>query len=180
MSRSGAAWFLIAGVLAIARWALEFADIQYYDPESLLDYSGVFLQTTAGLASGIALLILWRNPPVPRGSFLLAVGAVSAIAQALGNLIEDGFGWEWGVWGFFVGGIGMVITLALAGVLALTFNAASRRWSGLFFLAGSTGGMLGAGLLVMGLAWIGLTIWILRRGSGLEAQQPVDSSPLGA
>ncbi len=168
MSRSGTAWFVIAGVLAIARWLLEFADIQYYDPESLLDYSGVFLQTAAGLASGIALLILWRDPPVSRGSFLLAIGAVSATAQALGNLIEDAIGWEWGVWGFFIGGIGMVVTLALAGILSLTVSTSPERWSGLFYLAGSTGGMLGAGLLVMGLAWVGLGIWIVRQ---MEIQQ---------
>ena len=68
-------WFLVAGVYAIARWLIEFADVQYYDPESLLDYSAVILQTAAGLATGVALIVLWRNPPVKRGAFLIGLGA---------------------------------------------------------------------------------------------------------
>lgn len=162
MNRAGVVWFAAAGALAVARWLLEFANIQYYDPESLLDYSGVFLQTAAGLATGVALLVLWHDPPVRRGSFLLAIAGVAAIAQGLGNLIEDGLGWEWGVWGFFVGGVGTVLTLAAAGVLALTARS-PLRWSGLFLVAGASGGMLGVGLLVMGLTWIAFSTWIHRQ-----------------
>jgi hypothetical protein len=161
MKMSGFGWFVAAGVFSVARWLLEFADIQYYDPESILDYSGVLLQTGAGLATGVALLVLWRAPPVQRGAFLIGVGGVAAITQALGNLFEDAFGWEWAEWGFFIGGMGMLITLALAGVLALTVRS-PMRWSGLFLLLGSTGAMLGFGLLVMGLTWIGLSVWIYR------------------
>lgn len=159
MNRGGILWFAMAGLLAVARWVLEFADIQYYDPESLLDYSGVFLQTAAGLTTGVALLILWRDPPVRRGAFLIGLAGVAAIAQGLGNLIEDGLGWEWGVWGFFVGGVGMVITLALAGIVSLTVRD-HLRWSGLFLILGATGGMLGLGLLIMGLTWIAFSFWI--------------------
>lgn len=152
-------WFVVAGVCAIARWLVEFADVQYYDPESLLDYSAVILQTAAGLATGIALIVLWRNPPVQRGAFLIGLGGVAAMSQGLGNLFEDAFGWEWAEWGFFIGGMGFVITVALAGILTLTVNS-PMRWSGVFLLLGSTGGMLGFGLLLMGVTWIGFGIWI--------------------
>lgn len=159
MSRAGMVWFLVAGVCAIARWLIEFADVQYYDPESLLDYSAVILQTAAGLATGVALIVLWRNPPVKRGAFLIGLGGVAAIAQGLGNLFEDAFGWGWAEWGFFIGGMGFVITVAAAGILTLTVRS-PMRWSGLFLLLGSTGGMLGFGLLLMGATWIGFSLWI--------------------
>ena len=161
MRRSGIGWFVAAGVFSVARWLLEFADIQYYDPESIVDYSGVVLQTAAGTATGVALLVLWLAPPAQRGALLIGVGGVAAITQGLGNLFEDAFGWEWAEWGFFIGGMGMLITLALAGILALTVRS-PIRWSGLFLLLGSTGAMLGYGLLVMGLTWIGFSVWIYR------------------
>ena len=162
MSRSGVFWFALAGVFAVARWFLEFAEIQYYDPESFLDYSGVILQTGAGLATGVALLVLWRDSPVRRGGFLIGLGGLAAIAQGLGNLFEDAFGWEWAVWGFFVGGVGMVITLALAGILALSVRDPARS-AGVFLLLGATGGMLGLGLPIMGISWIAFGVWIHRR-----------------
>ncbi|HSF87538.1 MAG TPA: hypothetical protein VLG28_18005 [Acidimicrobiia bacterium] len=162
MPRPEIGWFVAAGVFSVARWLLEFADIQYYDPESIVGYSGVLIQTGAGLATGVALLVLWRAPPVQRGALLIGVGGVAAIMQGLGNLFEDAFGWEWAEWGFFIGGMGMLITLALAGVLALTVRS-PMRWSGLFLLLGSTGAMLGYGLLVMGLTWIGFSVWIYRQ-----------------
>lgn len=172
MNRRGIVWFGVAGLLAISRWVLDFADIQYYEPESLLDYSGVFLQSAAGLTTGIALLVMWRDPPVQRGTFLIGLAGAAALAQGLGNLIEDALGWEWGVWGFFIGGVGMVITLALAGIVTLTVGDPSR-WAGVFFILGATGGMLGLGLLIMGLTWIALTLWIHRNTA---LRQPVLST----
>lgn len=159
MSRSGVFWFAAAGGFAIARWALDFAEIQYYDPESVLDYSGVLLQTAAGLTTGVALLVLWHDPPVRRGAFLIGLGGLAAIVQGLGNLFEDAFGWGWGVWGFFVGGIGMVITLALAGIPTVSVSD-PLRWAGIFLLLGATGGTLGLGLLIMGISWITFSFWI--------------------
>lgn len=169
MSRTGLVWFVVAGLCATARWLVEFGDVQYYDPESLLDYSAVILQTAAGLATGIALIVLWRDPPVKRGALLLGLGGLAAIGQGLGNLFEDAFGWEWAEWGFFIGGIGFVITVALAGVLTLTVSS-PMRWAGVFLLLGSTGGMLGFGLLVMGVTWISFAVWIFQR---LEERTPV-------
>jgi len=53
-----------------------------------------------------------------------------------------------GVWGFFVGGVGMVITLALAGILNLTVRD-HLRW---------------------GLTWIAFSFWIYLN---TIARQPV-------
>lgn len=162
VSRNGAIFFAAAGVFAVGRWVLEFAEIEYYDPQSLLDYSGVLLQTAAGVTTGVALLTLWRNPPVQKGAFLLSLAGVAAIAQGLGNLFEDAFGWEWGVWGFFVGGVGMIVLLAVVGALTVSVRD-PERWAGVFLLLGATGGMLGLGLLIMGLSSIALSLWIYRR-----------------
>jgi hypothetical protein len=171
MNRRGTLWFAVAGVFAVARWLLEFADIQYYDPDSLLDYSGVILQTAAGLTTGVALLVLWRDPPVRRGAPLIGLGGLAAMAQGLGNLIEDGLGWEWGVWGLFIGGVGMLFTLALAGTLAQTVRH-SLRWSGVFLILGATGAMLGLGLFIMGLTWIALSYWIRLNKASRRPDQP--------
>lgn len=167
MNRAGILWFAMAGSLAVARWVLEFADVQYYDPESLLDYSGVMLQTAAGLATGIALLIMWRDPPVRRGAVLIGLAGLAAIAQGLGNLFEDALRWEWGAWGFFVGGVGLVIILAVAGALVLSVKE-PQRWAGMFLVLGATGGMLGVGLLIMGISWIAFSFWIHRSAKPLS------------
>lgn len=170
MNRGTVVWFALAGVLAVARWLLDFASIQYYDPETFLDYGGVLLQTAAGLATGAALVLFWRDPPVRRGSFLVAISGLAAVAQGTGSLFEDGFGWEWGVWGFFLGGVSMVFSLATAGILALTVSS-PWRWSGLYLLIGASGGMLGLGLLMMGLTWLALSVWINRRITGTHTPQ---------
>lgn len=171
LTRRGAFWFAIAGLLAVSRWALEFVEIQYYDPQSFLDYNGVLLQTGAGLTTGVALLVLWRNPPVPRGAFLIGLAGLGSVAQGLGNLFEDAFDWEWGVWGFLVGGVAMIVLLALAGVLIVSMRD-PHRYAGVFLLLGSTGGMLGLGLLVMGLSWIAFSFWIYR---SLRVVEPVSA-----
>lgn len=162
MSRLTASVFALAGVLAIGRWVLDSQEVQYYDPQTFADYSAVLLQTGAGVATGIALILLWRKPPVRRGSALALIAGLTAIAQGMGNLAEDAFGLEWGEWGFFIGGIGTVFALAVAGVLALSVKS-PMRWSGAFLVVGASGGMLGAGLLIMGISWIGFAAWIAYR-----------------
>lgn len=166
-------WFLVAGVLGVARWVLEFSDPQYFDPESVLDYTTVVTQSAAGVATGVALLMLWRNPPVRRGSVLLVVAGLAAITHGMGNLLEDTFDIESGELAFFLGGIVMMLALLGAGVSALTVGS-PLRWSGLFLAVGATGGLLGAGLLTMGLAWLGFSVWIVanlnRAGGVAEAR----------
>lgn len=174
MSRSTVIWFAIAGIFAIGRWVLEFTDTRYYDPASILDYAAVTSQSAAGVATGIALLLLLRNPPVRRGAFLVAIAAVGAISQGLGNLFEDAFDVGAGEWGFVLGGIGMILALLAAGAAAVSVNS-PLRGSGAFLLVGATGGLLGHGLLAMGLSWIAFSIWITRQLNNIDAviDQPI-------
>ena len=72
------------------------------------------------------------------------------------------------MWGFFVGGVGLIFSLTLAGVFALTVRDPLRR-SGVFLLLGATGGMLGFGMLIMGLTWIAFSFWISRELRVLQA-----------
>lgn len=160
MRFSTAMWFAIAGVLGVVRWVLEFSDPQYFDPESVLDYTTVLAQSAAGVATGVALLMLWRNPPVRRGSILLAIAGLAAITHGMGNLLEDALDVESGELAFLLGGIVMMLALLGAGVSALTVKS-PLRWSGLFLAVGATGGLLGAGLLSMGLAWLAFSMWIV-------------------
>lgn len=161
MSYATAAWFTIAGATAIVRWALEWSDPAYYDAVSLADYTAVVLQSATMLATGIALLLLRRRPPVPRIGLLLTVAATAAIAHASGNLLEDALNIESAVWAFLLGGVIYMLSLAAAGVAALMV-ASPLRTSGLFLIAGAVGGMLGHGILLMGVAWIAFAGWIVR------------------
>ncbi len=162
MRRVTSVWFLIAGLLAAFRWVLDLGDVQYYDPESAWDYLGVMSQSAAGAATGIALVLLSRTPPAERGSTLLAVAGVAAVTHGVGNLLEDAFGIEAAVWAFFAGGVVMMVALWAAGFLLLATASATRR-IGVLLVIGGFGGMLGFGLLLMGLAWIGISLWILRQ-----------------
>lgn len=88
VSSATAAWFAIAGAIAIARWSPAFTDAAHYEPVSIVDHAAVLLQTATMLATGLALLLLARRPPVSRVRALLAVAAAGAIAQSTGNLLE--------------------------------------------------------------------------------------------
>lgn len=85
---------------------------------------------------------------------------VGAAAEGLGNLFEDAFDIEAAVWAFFAGGLVMMMSLLIAGIVALTDNS-PRRWSGLFLLFALPGGMLGFGAVMMGVSWILFGLWIV-------------------
>jgi hypothetical protein len=106
------------------------------------------------------LILLWRDPPVKRGSLFLLLAGIGAIAEGAGNLLEDVFNIESAVWGFFVGGIVMMVSLIIAGVAALTVNS-PMRWSGLFLLLAVPGALLGFGAVMMGVAWVLFGLWIV-------------------
>jgi hypothetical protein len=160
--RGTAAWFLAAATFGLARWILGIADPAYYDAASLVDYAAVVTLTGLFVATGIALIGLWLRPPVARGSWLLLVAGLGAIAEGTGNLLEDAFDIEAAVWAFFGGGMVLMIGLLAAGIAALT-EASSGRWSGLFLLFAVPGGMLGFGGLMMVLAWALFGLWIVYR-----------------
>jgi hypothetical protein len=160
MNRTTAAWFGLAGVSGLLRWVVEFADPAYYDAATLLDHVAVVSLTVLGVATGIALILLWRDPPLERGSLFLLFAGVGAAAEGLGNLFEDAFNIEAAVWVFFGGGLVMMVSLLIAGIAALTVRS-PRRWSGLFLLFAAPGGLLGFGLVMMGVSWILFGLWIV-------------------
>jgi len=160
-NRSSGAWFAFAGVSALLGWGFhEIADPVYYDASSVSDYLAVVALTSVFVATGIALILLWRNPPVARGSVFLLFAGVGAAAEGLGNLFEDAFDIEAAVWAFFGGGLVMMLSLLIAGIIALT-DSSPRRWSGLFLLFALPGGMLGFGMVMMGVSWILFGLWIV-------------------
>ena len=176
MSRSAAVWFGVAGVSALVRYFLEFADPVYYNPASLIDYAAVVSATLVFVATGIALVLLWRNPPVDRGSLFLLFAGVGAVAEGLGNLFEDVFNVEAAVWAFFGGGLVMMVSLIVAGIAALTVDS-PRRWSGLFLLVAFPGGMLGFGLVMMGVSWVLFGLWIVYEHRGYVIALAVAAVP---
>ncbi len=132
----------------------------YYDAETLIDYAAVVSLTVFLVATGIALILLWRDPPVARGSLFLLLAGIGGAVEGLGNLFEDAFDIEPAVWAFFGGGLVMMVSLLIAGIAALTVRS-PRRWSGLFLLLAVPGAMLGFGIVMMGVAWILFGLWIV-------------------
>jgi hypothetical protein len=142
-------------------WAVHtFWEPAYYDAVSLTDYAAVVGLTGSFVATGIALILLWRNPPVARGSLFLLLAGVGAVAEGLGNLFEDAFDIEAAVWAFFGGGLLLIVSLIVAGIAAIAVQS-PRRWSGLFLLFAVPGGMLGFGGVMMGVSWILFGLWIV-------------------
>jgi hypothetical protein len=161
MNRTAAIAFGAAGFLALAGSALHaVSEPTYYDPSTFIDYFAVMSLTTIFVVTGVALVLLWRDPPVRRGSLFLLLAGIGAAAVGLGNLFEDAFDVEAAVWVFFGGGLLMMVTLLIAGVAALTVRS-PRRWSGLFLLFGAPGVMLGFGGVMMGVSWILFGFWIV-------------------
>ena len=181
MSRIAAKWFIAAGAIGLSLYvvvSLLLEDAEYYDASTFGDYVFVTGVTTILVLAGVPLVLLWRDPPVSRGSFLLLTAGLGAIAEGLGNFLEDVFDVEAAVWLFFGGGIVLMLSLLGAGILALTVNSPDR-WSGLFLLLGVPGGMLGFGWVVLGVSWILFGFWILHRHRYLVVATAAAVVPLG-
>ena len=161
INKTTAVWFGLAGVLALFVWVLfTVSDPVYYDPTTLTDYASVVGLTVSFVVTGIALILLWRDPPMTRGSLFLLLAGIGAVAVGVGDLLEDAFDVEAAVWVFFGGGLVMMVSLIVAGVAALTVRS-PRRWSGLFLLFAVPGGMLGFGFVMLGVSWILFGLWIV-------------------
>ena len=161
MIRATAVVFVVAGVLALSGSVLHtVSEPAYYDPSNFIDYLAVVSLTTIFVVTGIALVLLWRDPPVRRGSLFLLLAGIGAAAVGLGNLFEDAFDVEAAVWMFFGGGLLMLVSLPIAGIAALTVRS-PRRWSGLFLLFAAPGATLGFGFVIMGVSWILFGLWML-------------------
>jgi len=176
VNRTTAAWFGVAAVLALIRVGLAVIEPNYYSATSITDHLAVVTLTGTFLASGVALILLWRDPPINRGAPLLAVAGLGAIAAGTGNLLEDSFGMEDAVLLFFGGGFVLMIALLVAGITALTVRS-PRRWSGLFLLFAVPGGMLGFGGVMMATAWTLLAFWLVSERRGLIVAQAIALVP---
>jgi len=160
VNRVVAILFGVAGTLTLLGTAMyTFYEPTYYDASTFGDYVSVVGLSAAVILTGIALLVLWRDPPVLRGSLFLLLAGIGATAMGMGNLLEDAFDVEAGVWGFFGGGIAMLVSLIIAGISALTVDS-PKRWSGLFLLFAAPGATLGFGLVMMGVSWILFGLWL--------------------
>ena len=139
--------------------------LEYYAASSISDYASVVTLSTVFVAIGIALILLWRDPPVQRGSVFLLFAGLGAISEGMGNLLEDAFNIESATWAFFGGGIVMMLSLLVAGITALTVPS-PQRWTGLFLLFAFPGGMLGFGIVMMGVSWILFGFWLMYQHRG--------------
>lgn len=162
MNRTTAIWFGAAGVSILGFGLLyQVVDPAYYDATSFVDFALVFLQAAVAVVVGVALILLWRDPPVSRGSLFLLFAGVGAVALGIGGFLEDGFGIEDAVWVWFGGGITMFVSLPIAGVAALSVPS-PLRWSGLFLIVAAPG-YYGFFAVTMGLSWILFAFWIVKQ-----------------
>ena len=157
-------WFIASGALTLVRAAVELTEPVYHDPVSLLDCTAVVLTSAASGALAVALYSWWRTDPFSRLSIIVLVAAIAIAAESLGNLLEDGFGSEFGATLYNNGGLIGAVALIVTAVVALA-TATSMRWSGLFLLV-SLGGAIfpdNGGLWLTGASFLGLGLWIIRR-----------------
>lgn len=180
LNRAAGVWFVVVGVTAVTLYVLAeivLGETDYYDARTFGDYATVAIVTSILVLNGIALLLLWRDPPVARGSVFLLLAGIGAIAEGVGNLLEDVFGIEEAVWAFFGGGMLYMVSLLIAGVAALTV-VSPNRWSGLFLLLGIPAGMLGFGWVITGISWLVFGSWILTRHRYLVPAMAIAAGPL--
>lgn len=144
---------MVTSLVALVGFFVGLTDPAYYDPVVFIDWVSASLNTLGPLAAALALFVWWRVTTVRRGAFLILVAAISAAIFGLGNMIEDILDLEWGFLLFGLGGIGTVISAALAGILALTVDS-KMRWTGVFLLGVGAGPALDSALV-----WV--IVWIV-------------------
>ena len=154
--------FGLAGVLTLARQAIELTEPAYYDPVTGLDFVAAWLTSIAVGMTAVALVMWWRRTPIRRASWLLLIGALGFGLSAVGNVLGDVFDLAFGDDLFFAGAVGFGATL-LAGVLALTVRN-PYRWSGLFLIGYSAGFAFPdlGGPWLGGVSLVAMGYWIMR------------------
>jgi hypothetical protein len=180
VNRLAGVWFVGTGATGLILWALFsliLGDAEYYAADSFGDYAAVVAVTLILVITGIPLILLWRNPPVGRGAFLLLLAGIGIIAEGIGNLLEDIFGLDQAVLLFFGGGMLYMVSLLIAGVLAFTVSG-PQRWSGLFLLLGVPAGMLGFGWVIAGVSWVLFGGWLITASQKFVTAMAVAAVPL--
>jgi len=179
-NRAAGIGFVVIGATALTMYVTAetvIGDAAYYDAKTFADYATVVMVTSILVFNGVALLLLWRDPPVSRGSVFLLFAGIGTIAEGVGNLLEDVFSIEDAVWAFFGGGMLYMVSLLIAGIAALTV-ASPNRWSGLFLLLGVPSAMLGFGWVITAIAWVVFGFWILTRNRYLVPAMAIAAVPL--
>ena len=136
--------WLLTGAVWATRSVVGFADPDYWNPITTLDWAAVWLFSACWLTLGPAVILLGRLVPARPVRAVAAVVAIAALLAGVANGIEDGFGVK--SWGTFyvlgsmtawLGWLALVVTFARAGRSRLAWLA-----GGLFvgFLLFNVGG----------------------------------------
>jgi hypothetical protein len=141
--------WLLTGVTWAARSAMEFAQPDYWDPMTALDWSAIWIYSAAWLLFAPSVLLLGRLAPSRPVMIVAAVVAFGAIVAGGANAIEDGLGFAsfgpFYVVGFMTAWIGL---LSLATVLRRAHQTRLAALSVLLF-AGVLLFLLGGGLIIL-------------------------------
>jgi hypothetical protein len=164
---------LAAAALSLANAVIGFADTNSDDPQSVSDYTAVFLFSAALVAAAAALAVLRRlraGSSRSAPSVGLGVAAAGAALAAAGNLIEDGVGISAFGLLFALGGLILVIGLLTAATMVLT-TGPPWRWVGIGLVLLAVGFAVGEepGFALVALTWLVLALMLVSPRS--RAQQ---------
>jgi hypothetical protein len=153
-------WTLTGGVWA-ARSLVEFADPDYWDPVTTLDWTAVWLFSAALLGMAASVLLLGRLAPSRGVTIVARLVALAAVAAGVANGVEDGLGASAFGTVYIIGFLTMWLGLL---ALAVSFGVAGQpRLSGLsvalflgvmlFMVGGGVVTLFALGSLAVAPAW---------------------------
>jgi hypothetical protein len=119
MTTSRILWF-VTGCVWAARSVLEFANPDYWDPVSALDWTAVWAFSAALLLLAPSVLLLGRLAPSSKVMITATIVALGALVAGLANGIEDGLGVEQlgtaYIFGFLVLWPGLAVLAVMFGI----------------------------------------------------------------
>lgn len=173
-------WAAAAGLVTAAGFVIGLMDPAYYNPVTVFDYVGSYVNDATLAVSGIALIVWSRVTPVRRTRVLILAAGVGLIVWTVGNVLEEIYGLEVGTNLFFAGSITTLATTAIAGIVTL-FDQTRWRWSGLLLL-GLTVGIGVDSIPLFPVVWVALAVFLARGWFEDEGDNPKVaslSSPTG-
>lgn len=142
--------WLVTGCVWAARSLLEFANPDYWDPVTALDWSAVWTYSAALILLAASALLLGRLAPTSKVMIAATVVATGALVAGLANGIEDGLGVKGlgvvYVIGFVVAWLGLA---ALAVMFAIDGRSRLAALVGALFLGVALFTVSG-GLIILG------------------------------